>query len=357
MQLHVNSTTFANWRHIISDSPMSVPADTDSNSLKIPSSWFRRFRTPVFIREHSPSASVQSFSSSTAKDLFTADIPIIVINPLSTPLSTVLSSPSHLPMTHPNVIFVLTSTPSSHLPHLAIHPARTLVIDPQRALTAIQTLAENPSSAIAVQRYQDDFAASKISSISEAIDDILSQYSMVPSTPTLVALRLHKARYIVKSAIAMSETALGNARKEVDDALGTVSEIRGRMEEVRVRVPREVLGVDGEGEVQEAVKKAKKDVAVTMDGLKWWKMIWRVDDIRHIVGAAVERAWCRDLERDVCESSFLRLIFCLTSSLSLGPFVANIPHWQSCLSATRAHHNHHLSSLALLFLSPTFSSP
>lgn len=260
-------------------------------------------------------------------------------------------------MTHPNVIFVLTSTPSSHLPHLAIHPARTLVIDPQRALTAIQTLAENPSSAIAVQRYQDDFAASKISSISEAIDDILSQYSMVPSTPTLVALRLHKARYIVKSAIAMSETALGNARKEVDDALGTVSEIRGRMEEVRVRVPREVLGVDGEGEVQEAVKKAKKDVAVTMDGLKWWKMIWRVDDIRHIVGAAVERAWCRDLERDVCESSFLRLIFCLTSSLSLGPFVANIPHWQSCLSATRAHHNHHLSSLALLFLSPTFSSP
>lgn len=271
------------------------PTDPTSNTLEIPSSWLQRFPTRVSIHEYSTSKSA-SRSPSIAKDLFTADIPILVLNPLSTPPSSVLSS-HHLPTAHPHAIYVLTSSPSSKTPNLTKYAKRTVVVDPTRALAATRALASSPSSAVAVQRYQDDYTASGLSSIGQSIDSVLS--SSPPSTPPLVSLRLRKAQYIVRTALALSEASLDAARSEVDAAFMGASELRTLVEEARVRVPVQVLGEDAKGEVREALRRARKEVALTMDGLSWWRALWRVDDIRHIVGAAVERAWCRDLERKV----------------------------------------------------------
>ena len=252
-------------------------------------------------------------------------------------------------------MFILTSTPTAQPPQSDERPARTLVVDSNRALTAVQTLAANPGSAVAVQRYQDDFAASGISSVSRAIHETLASYSANPTIPSVVALRLRKAQYILRSTLFTTEAALTKAQKEVDDALETSSEIRCQLEETRVRVPREVLGMDEGSEVQEAVKIARRDVKVTMDGLKWWSMVTRVDDIRHVVGAAVERAWCRDLERNVCILCFCQYV--LTDCETISGIIAYISHWQPSRPSAQARaYSYESTGAVLCTLCSSFSN-
>jgi len=50
-------------------------------------------------------------------------------------------------------------------------------------------------------------------------------------------------------------------------------------------------------EVKKALIKSEEDVRHTLDALRWWKLLWRADDVQEIVNAAIHRQWCKDLER------------------------------------------------------------
>lgn len=80
-----------------------------------------------------------------------------------------------------------------------------------------------------------------------------------------------------------------------------ISELECRAEEAKAKAAREVFGVAGEkageeDEIRKAVRIAKRDIGAVMDDLTWWKLLWRVDDVRVIVDSAVNGAWCKDLE-------------------------------------------------------------
>jgi hypothetical protein len=88
-----------------------------------------------------------------------------------------------------------------------------------------------------------------------------------------------------------------------------VSQLNGRMEEAKARARGEVLGRPAENAavnlsangdvVALALEDAGKEMREVMDRLTWWKMVWRVDEISHIITQAMQRTWCRNLERQV----------------------------------------------------------
>jgi len=50
-------------------------------------------------------------------------------------------------------------------------------------------------------------------------------------------------------------------------------------------------------EVEKVMVKSKEDVKRTLDALRWWKLVWRVDDVQEVVNGAIRQQWCKDLER------------------------------------------------------------
>ena len=232
-------------------------------------------------------------------DLLIADIPVIVCNPASTPLDTVLSESSDaaLPLTHPNSILVLTasSTDERLTQHIQTSSGRDLTIlpvDPLRALQGLRALNTSPSSPSAVQKYQDDFAGSNVPKLTRLIAQTIPQ-----SDKAVEVVHAETARAVVQDALSVCKAELSRAHSEIILVCDGVSSLRARMEEVRVLTPREVLeGEEGGNEVQRAVEQSKKDIKAVLNRLTWWKLLWKVDDVGDTVTDAVDRAWCRDLE-------------------------------------------------------------
>lgn len=236
---------------------------------------------------------------SSLDDLLTADIPVIVCNPASTPLDTLLSKSSDaaLPLTHPNSILVLTtsSTDERLAEHIRTSSGRDLTIisvDPARALQGLRALSTSPSSPSAVQKYQDDFSGSGVPKLTRLIAQTIPQ-----SDKAVEVVHAETARAVVQDALSACRSELSRARSETILVCDGISSLRARMEEVRVRTPREVLeGEDGGNEVQHAVEQSKKDIKAVLDRLTWWKLLWKVDDVGDTITDAVNRAWCRGLE-------------------------------------------------------------
>lgn len=176
-----------------------------------------------------------------------------------------------------------------------------LFIDPSRALSALRTLSAAPSSSVAVQRYQDDFDGSRIASLTHAIRELLAASSHILPRSVSPALHVHTAQANVAGSLDACNIFLARALREIDELCLRVGALKDRVEEVRVRVPQEVFGAAGEGadEIQLAVGKAKRDIGVVMGTLTWWRLLWRADDLSEVVGAAIDRAWCKDLESKV----------------------------------------------------------
>jgi hypothetical protein len=78
-----------------------------------------------------------------------------------------------------------------------------------------------------------------------------------------------------------------------------------RVDEHKVRAYGEVLGKKSkrngqdEDQVTAALQEAEKSMQQVMQRLNWWRMVWRVDELGLTVGNAVERAWCKNLEKQV----------------------------------------------------------
>jgi hypothetical protein len=245
--------------------------------------------------------------------LLKADIPIVLINTVTTPLSSVLKHTSIL--RNPNAIILLTPILTSHglTQHLrvllaragaepteghqyeATHPggAKVLFVDPELALRALDVLDADPRSPQNLHEFQQNSMDSNIHSIHAAIVDILK------GSMSISSLRAETARTLIRFVLNACRDSIKQAEWDVDVVCARVSELRSKVEEAKARIRREVLGVEGSDEVQKAMRDAVKEMERVMNGLTWWRMVWRVDEIGQIVGNAIQRAWCKDLESKV----------------------------------------------------------
>src|ERR1700691_413758 len=107
----VHLTDYSCWDRYGSSS------SNDGRILRTPSSWFRGFSLPVRITELAPPSTDPSSSLSTGQPdllhsvLLKADIPIIIVNTMTTPISSLLKQT--LLFRNPNAIILLTPIPTS----------------------------------------------------------------------------------------------------------------------------------------------------------------------------------------------------------------------------------------------------
>ncbi|KAH9858968.1 hypothetical protein C2E23DRAFT_872949 [Lenzites betulinus] len=286
------------------------PASAAGDVIQVQSSWLQHFGVPIEVSECKPSS-----ASETAEALFTADIPIILCNPATTPLSSILpaSTSPPLPVSRRHTIVAISSPSPTHpttaaqAPHiraLALHDdLQVLFVDATRALHGLEQLGGSPSSPLAVQRYQDDVTGSNVASVTRAVKDVITSAlrngSTSPGPSEVVAVHVQTGRALIHDVLLTCRTVLRHTDLEADAVLTGTSSLRGQVEESKAKVHLEVFGTPGKDgdEIAKAVGQARTSVKLTMDALQWYKLFWRVDDIREVVTAAVDRAWCRDLER------------------------------------------------------------
>ena len=315
--------------------------------------------------------------STTASDanlitLLTADIPVVVLNPIITSPSAILQSPLYRTvLDHPHAILVIVGigTPEtrSYIQSLlASHSPRpegtetiwtkfpkVVYVNPSQALESLHTLKQNPTSLQAIGEYQHGKLSSHISDLDSVIRETLTEAKTTlgedagPHAFTAIAL-LHRS-------LNLARRSLNDSLHEADDLVCGIGELLGETETAKVCLHPDVLGIwkePGVDEVEKAMTKSKEDVQRTLDALGWWKLLWRVDDIQELVNAAIHRQWCKDLERTVCPISPLRMYprvgskcLCCCSSSSI-PVVYK-PFKLS--SATRPRGSCALSTLPLRF--------
>ena len=234
--------------------------------------------------------------------LFTADIPIIVCNPVTTSVEKLLSDPT-LPLHHPNAILVITSTSPAYndIPNsYPIPPSlRILNVDPSEALHGLNTLRSNPGSSLAVQRYQDSFTNSGVPEVTASISQSLSFSEPDP----FKALKAQTATYLLQASLSACQTELGGALEEVKQVQSRISHLASWVSKSQTIAHTEAFGSNGNQVVQDAVTQAKQFVRPTLDRLTWWRLLWKVDDIADTVTSSVSRAWCRRLEDQVTNKS------------------------------------------------------
>ena len=288
----------------------------DANSIQVPSTYLQQFATTVQLTEFQSSTehSTHPLREDDCTVLFKADFPVIVINPVTTPLPDLLALrlPAH-------TILALTSTE----PHRNLHPFLASVsfrsqaiiyLDPPRAVKALTNFRSNPSSSSAIQRYQDDFIGSGVSSVTQIVRNALDATYEVDFRGNIVLAHL-------RCALVACQDSLHSARADLEDVFVDIASMTVRMEKVREHVLSDVFGYPYLGRnkrgnvwppivrsklveektsvVAEALGQAQKQMSVMMKSFTWWRMVWRVDEISNLVSASVERAWCPELERKV----------------------------------------------------------
>lgn len=252
-----------------------------------------------------------------AKALFTADVSVILCNPVSTPLPSILPTSTNpaLPIPRGNTILAIlspspahpsTSAHGSELQTLAAQDTLRLVfVDPTRAIHGLDMLDNSVASPTAVQRYQDDFSGSNVSAVTRTVKEILSEGTSssdkASQSARVAAVHAQTGKVLIQDALATCRAVLRKAELGADAVLTGTSTLRQQIEEAKAKVHLEVFGTeDKDGDdIAKAVAQARKNVKATMDALQWYNLFWRVDDVREVVTAAVDRAWCRDLERKV----------------------------------------------------------
>lgn len=274
-----------------------------NGTLTIPASWLQQYPLPIQLTE------IPSLSShlSLPKTLLKGDVLILLCNPLTTPLPTLISTAQHI-LQRPNTILVLTASSASEhaLDHISKElaaanctPGKILAMDPIRALEAVSALKLDPSSPAAIQSYQDNFMGSRISLLGDVLARMLGlkdsgRTSL--SSSLFLAIRTRSALIQMRSALYASARSVSQARVAIDRVFIGASELQSQVEEVRARTDREVLVESG---IDEALLRGSKEMKALLGSLTWLKMIWRVDEIDSLVSSALDRHWCRELENQL----------------------------------------------------------
>ena len=299
-------------------------------SLSLSSQWLTRFPTPVEIVELPTTTSDAGLIT-----LLTADIPVVVFNPIMMNPATVLQSPLYRTvLNHPHAILAIigieTPETRSYVQSLfASQPERdsgqpedgtetvriklptVIHVNPSQALESLYTL-KNSTSLQAIESYQHGKLTSHVSDFDSAVREHLTdaQAALGKDIPP----RAFTAVNLLQQSLDLARRTLDDSLREVDDLACGIGRLLGETETAKVCLRPDVLGIwdgvtgkdTGMDEVKKAMIKSKEDVKGTLDTLGWWKLLWRVDDVQEIVNAAIQRQWCRDLERSVCPSPFPR---------------------------------------------------
>lgn len=289
----------------------------DSASLALPSTFLSQFSVPVELIELRPSINQTSQSVSISEildqpSLLQADILILLFNPLATPLSSIPIS--QLPSN--TILIVNSATPQSDVDALLENQKsrvqskrystatsiRILAADPKRAVQAVHMLQEESNSITSIQRYQDNINGSQLSSITRALNEKLTQCD---SSPPAATIRTKLALDRLRDVLLASRWSLLCAHDNLHQVYVEASRLQERVEETTAKTQRDVFESPSSSqktprnEVQVAVQQATTEMMHIMQGLSWWKVIARVDEITSIVTRAVHGVWCRALEKKV----------------------------------------------------------
>ena len=284
--------------------------------MRISSGYLTQFPIPVEITEYRTPISVEGDNSNVlatileSSTIWKADIAIIVCNPLTTSLPAILHA--QLPG---NAIIVLSANIAaddldaiinndvsrlSNKQSLATQLPEIISVDPRRALDAIRTLQAAPGSLSAIQRYQAGFVGSRLADVTQALRSKLAPSSSTPTVRTKLALN-H-----ISDALRYSTYTTQQVRHATDRAFIDASHLTERIREAESRVVNDIFGRRDPGtkkivlnEVEEATKRAEKDMKIVMDRLTWWQMVWRIDEISGMICSALRQSWCHGLEKKV----------------------------------------------------------
>ncbi|KAF9459814.1 hypothetical protein BDZ94DRAFT_1171027 [Collybia nuda] len=302
---------------IITNSPSSQPS-----TIVTRSAYLHQFHMPVEITETlsithptpNESPSTRVIDECAAQDLLQADAAIIVCNPLTTPLSTLLETP--LFTRNPNSILILSFTSLSYselrsqplsrftYPMIPREPAiqgrEIHFVDPVRALSAIRTLTSNPHTPNIIEKFQDEYMSSNISNLTTSLKSLLSPSGNLSGG----SLQKRTALAQLRGALHTCNLSLTKARGEMEEVSMAVGKLIGRMEEATAKARGEVLGQSDQANpsrvgdiVGVALKAAKQEMKQVMDRLTWWRMFLRVDEISTTVSQTLQRSWCQNLEK------------------------------------------------------------
>ncbi|KAL0956333.1 hypothetical protein HGRIS_002484 [Hohenbuehelia grisea] len=282
------------------------------------SAYLRSFPLPVKLTKLPPSGREVELPASI---LYASDIPVVIFHPTNSSPRSLLNS-QDLPLSNPYLVLLISS--STTLPPLPtllklsppplertsrVSPVpptnlNVFAVDPLRAAKSLEIIQSNPSSSAAIQRYQDEYMGSRISSLKE----ILTNFFLSLGDDPKRSLVQRRAMVRISGALLASRSQLRRAKQELDELGIVVSRLEGEVAEVQAKVEWEVLGSCSSSrpasagtkptdEVQKALLEAEKSMQIIMHRLTWWRMLLRVDDVGTIVGDAVDRLWCRELER------------------------------------------------------------
>ncbi|KAG2361438.1 hypothetical protein BDR07DRAFT_1358996 [Suillus spraguei] len=272
-----------------------------NDSLAIPAPWLQQYPFPIQLTE----IPFLSSHPSLPKTLLKGDVLILLFNPLTTPLPTLISNAQHI-LQRQNTILVLTASSASghaldyiskELAAANCTPGKIISVDPIRALQAVSALKSDPSSPAVIQKYQDNFMGSRISLLGDVLAGMFElKDSSRTSSSLLLTIRTRSALTQMRSALYAGARSVSQARAAIDRVFIGASELQSQVEEVRARTDREVLVESG---IDEALLRGLKEMKALLESLTWLKMIWRVDEIDSLVSSALDRRWCRELENQL----------------------------------------------------------
>ncbi|KAA1471779.1 hypothetical protein DENSPDRAFT_929821 [Dentipellis sp. KUC8613] len=304
-------------QHLRLDIEYGTKEDSSNPCLLLQSSFLTSLPLPLRVTELPPSRSADDL-----RTLNVTDIPIVVINPVSTSLRDLLDAKSSLlpfPLPPHTLVVLSTASPtclsSSAFPNSITAGPNTphiLPLDPSRALTALDAFRASPSSPLHIQRYQDDMIASNLPALRTML-----------SAP--VDFRAHKAKALLQACTSVLNTSLEDAKSEVADARATIHALLGEAVGAREAALDDVFGVkppESEAVVytspnlrdpvrdvnaEDKVRLGFQRVGAVLQpyihgpGLSWWSVLWRADEVGWGVRGTLRSAWC-ELDRTLLPS-------------------------------------------------------
>ncbi|KAF8499617.1 hypothetical protein F5888DRAFT_1802113 [Russula emetica] len=294
------------------------PSFSSSHVRRLSSSFLASMPLPVRLIELRPT---RELSQDDLRLLYTAHIPIILLNPLTTSLTTLSSYSSSNPKAAilpyplpPHALLLITSpspiSTSSSIPptgfELGVSPNRVFFVDPNRALSSSRALRTNAPDVLHVQRYSDDALASGLSMLKRELQS-------VPNS-------VQKGDALVNAAVGVLRSSLDGVEAELREAAALVRTLRNETSHESAAAHRAVFGSAPErvslddrtptrppggtptkaemtgqsqsnNKVRAAMARADDIVLPVLENMTWWRVLWAPDEVGWRMRQAVRDAW------------------------------------------------------------------
>ena len=281
---------------------------------------------PVRLTELRPT---RELSQDDLRLLYTAHIPLIFLNPLTTPLTTLASYSSSKAATSTHLLpphaFLLITSPSpistsSSIPpivfDLGVSPNRVFFVDPDRALSSIRALRTNRSDALHVQRYSDGALASGLSTLKRELQSVPTSVqkgdALVSAAVSVLRSSLDIVEEELREADVLVRTLRSEASHEIADAHRAVFGSTSKRVLLDDRTPLHPSGStpteaestattsqsgssNNSNKVRAAMSHADDAVLPVLENMTWWRVLWAPDEVGWRMRQAVRDAWVESI--------------------------------------------------------------